>query len=51
MWYAFALKNGGYHVYSEVTPWEEYLAKRMTPEQMAEAKRLAAEWTSESPCP
>ncbi len=40
MWYNLAVAQG----YKDAGKWRDSLAKQMTPEQIAEAQKLAREW-------
>jgi hypothetical protein len=44
MWLSLALSSGDAHSPAEVIEARDIVALRMTPEQIAEAKRLAREW-------
>ena len=47
MWHTLAKKNGS----PVAADYRNDLFTTMTPDQIAEGERLAAEWTPESPCP
>ena len=47
MWYTLSDKKA----FPMAMDYRDRLSTSMTPAQIADAKRLAAEWTPESPCP